>query len=191
MIEGWRAPRRARPPVHETGLHTCRTLGAGLTTRRCGALARSIRMRGWSRCLTRVWPPCNKSPKPPSSSRGHRVGRYRRTRAGRQPGRRRWKHVPDAYPRGRRDRAGRPLLRRCGRLSRFRTRRSVRDIEVINTELILADLESVKKRRQRVARDEADDLRVQREGFGPRRCRRQPVVQKVREYVNPHLARRW
>jgi hypothetical protein len=61
-------------------------------------------------------------------------------------GRRARQQVPEPHPRSRRDRAGRALLRGRRHPPRHRQRRSGARHRVINTELMLADLESVEKR---------------------------------------------
>ena len=69
--------------------------------------------------------------------------------AGASQGRRPGQQVPGPHPRGRRHRARGALLRERRHRARRRQYRPAADIEVINTELALADLDSVETRRTR------------------------------------------
>ena len=84
---------------------------------------------------------------------GDRIRGHCRPGQGGEPGRGSRQQVPDAHPRGRRDCPGRRCFEDADVHHVSGTVDPVRDIEVINTELMLADLETVRKRRERVSKD--------------------------------------
>ena len=89
---------------------------------------------------------------------------------GRGPG----QQVPRQHPRGRRDLPGRPGLRRRRRRARRRPRVDpADDIETINTELILADLQTLEKAIPRLREGGADDE-------GPRAASSRPPRRRSR-----------
>jgi ribosome-binding ATPase len=88
--------------------------------------------------------------------------------------------VPREHPRGRRDRPRRALLRERRHRARRRPVDPLADIEIINTELALADLDSVEKGLQRAtrrprARGQGRDPRARRRSEGARRAERGPA----------------
>ena len=78
--------------------------------------------------------------------------RHRRPGARRLQGRRPRQPVPRQHPRGRRGRLRAALLRGRRRHPRRGPRRSARDAETVETELMLADLDSLERRRDPLAK---------------------------------------
>jgi len=89
------------------------------------------------------------------SACNRRVRRHCGPRRRRLERRRPRESVPREHPRNRRGRARRALLRRRERRPRLGQRRSIRDIEVIDTELALADMATIDKALARYKRPAA------------------------------------
>jgi hypothetical protein len=135
--------------------------------------APSIPTSASCRCRTAAAADPEAHPDPEGAPGGGRDRRHRRPGQGRVPGRGPGQQVPRQHPRDQRHPDDGPLLRRSQRGPRLGSVDPMRDIDIIELELVLADADTVEKRVKKAANQSKSATRTPRPSWRwPRRSRR-------------------